>query len=249
MSPSQGGFNCRQQRFTILLLVTPSAHRGPHAISPICFVSLLTVVSMLPACTAGNSAGTFCEINLESESVPTSEDVSASEAAATADGADPAKLDRTRAVELTLADLAQLSEIVKSQAGKVVVVDVWSTSPPGAASSPHLVALSHTDADKLACISLNVDYIGLKSKPPESYKAKVEEFLQKQQADKVINLLSSSTDEAVLGEFQLESIPAILIYAADGTLEHALTDANSGDDGLSYEGDVIPKVKELLAAQ
>ncbi len=73
--------------------------------------------------------------------------------------------------------------------------------------------------------------------------------MQKQQADKVTNLLSASTDEAVLGEFQLESIPAILIYAADGTLEHALTDANSGDDGLSYEGDVIPKVEALLAAQ
>ena len=114
---------------------------------------------------------------------------------------------------------------------------------------PHLVALSHTNSDKLTCISLNVDYIGLKSKPPDSYIAKVEEFLQKQQADKVTNLLSASTDEAVLGQFQLESIPAILIYAADGTLAHALTDADSDDDGMSYEGDVIPKVNELLASR
>ena len=214
-------------------------------------VSLLTVVSMLPACAPapGNSAGSSNETS-NGASGPTGEEVLASEVSATTGEAAPTKSDRTNAVELTLADLAQLSEIVKSQAGKVVVVDVWSTScAPCMREFPHLVALSHTDADKLACISLNVDYIGLKSKPPESYKAKVEEFLQKQQADKVTNLLSASTDEAVLGEFQLESIPAILIYAADGTLEHALTDANSGDDGLSYEGDVIPKVEALLAAQ
>ncbi|MCA9160810.1 MAG: TlpA family protein disulfide reductase, partial [Planctomycetales bacterium] len=135
--------------------------------------------------------------------------------------------------------------------GKVVVVDVWSTScAPCMREFPHLVALSkNTDSDKLACISLNVDYIGLKSKPPESYLGKVQEFLQQQQADQVTNLLSAATDEAVLSEFQLVSIPAILIYSADGTLKHALTDANTGDDGLSYEGDVIPLVTALLATQ
>ncbi len=117
-------------------------------------VSLLTVVSMLPACAPapGNSAGSSNETS-NGASGPTGEEVLASEVSATTGEAAPTKSDRTNAVELTLADLAQLSEIVKSQAGKVVVVDVWSTScAPCMREFPHLVALSHTDADKLACI-------------------------------------------------------------------------------------------------
>ncbi|MEZ6081813.1 MAG: hypothetical protein R3C56_40910 [Pirellulaceae bacterium] len=47
---------------------------------------------------------------------------------ATATVGDPPQSDRSQEVELTVADLAQLSEIIKSHAGKVVVVDVWSTS-------------------------------------------------------------------------------------------------------------------------
>ncbi len=213
-------------------------------------LALLTLLPMIPACTPPqkNLVGSSTESSngasgQTSEPAPSSE-VSSAEAAAT-----PANSDRNSPVELTVADLAKLSEIVKSHAGKVVVVDVWSTScAPCMREFPHLVTLSQTDSDKLTCISLNVDYIGLKSQPPESYSSKVQKFLQQQQADQVTNLLSASTDEAVLGEFELESIPAILIYAADGTLKHALTDANSGSGGLTYEGEVVPKVKALLAA-
>lgn len=206
-------------------------------------LALLTGLSMVTACAPSQDTPTGPSDGKSAEAP--NADVSAA-----ADGDGPAKTDRIATIELIVADLAELSEIVKSHAGKVVVVDVWSTScAPCMREFPHLVTLSRTDADKLACISLNVDYIGLKSKPPESYIAKVQEFLQQQRADQITNLLSASTDEAVLGEFQLVSIPAILIYAADGTLQHALTDANTGDDGLSYEGDVIPKVTALLAAR
>ncbi|MCC7337850.1 MAG: TlpA family protein disulfide reductase [Pirellulaceae bacterium] len=207
-------------------------------------MTLLTGLSMLSACTP--SQDTSSGTSTGKTTAPPNAGVPA-----TATVGDPPQSDRSQEVELTVADLAQLSEIIKSHAGKVVVVDVWSTScAPCMREFPHLVALSkNTESDKLACISLNVDYIGLKSKPPESYLGKVQEFLQQQQADQVTNLLSAATDEAVLSEFQLVSIPAILIYSVDGNLKHALTDANTGEDGLSYEGDVIPMVTALLAAQ
>ncbi|MEO8269809.1 MAG: TlpA disulfide reductase family protein [Aureliella sp.] len=209
-------------------------------------LALLTAVSsILPACVPlqEEAAATSANTSVQTGVLVPTPDVSA-----TADSAVPTKSDRIKDVELTVANLEQLSEIVKSQAGKVVVVDIWSTScAPCMLEFPHLVALSQTASNDLACISLNVDYIGLKSRPPESLRTKVEEFLQRQQADQVTNLLSASTDQAVLGEFQLASIPAILIYSADGALQHALTDANTGDDGLSYEGDVIAKVNALLA--
>jgi hypothetical protein len=111
---------------------------------------------------------------------------------------------------------------------------------------PNLVELSHKYPEQVSCISLNVDYIGLKSKPPESYRPAVEDFLKKQKAQ-LINLLSATSDEAILSKFKLEAIPAILIYGTDGRLLHTLTDVNTGDDGLTYAGDVIPKIEQLLA--
>ncbi len=150
-------------------------------------------------------------------------------------------------VNVQVADLDKLQETVASLSGKVVVVDIWSTScAPCMAEFPHLVELSRMGNEQLACISYNVDYIGLKKKSPESYLPKVADFLQKQQAT-FTNLLSAASDESVLTHFKLESIPAILIYGPDGNLLHTLTDVNSGDDGLTYAGDVIPKVEALLA--
>lgn len=206
---------------------------------------LLGVVSALTACapppdtSAGSSGQTAAENQASGELATTSEPNTLRPQPST---------ELAEVVELTVADLAQLEETVKSHAGKVVVVDVWSTScAPCMREFPHLVGLSQNNPEHLACISLNVDYIGLKSKPPEFYSAKVREFLQQQHAQHITNLLSASADEAVLSQYKLTSIPAILIYAADGTLQHALTDANTGDDGLTYEGDVIPKVESLLA--
>ena len=152
-------------------------------------------------------------------------------------------------VEVKVADLVKLEETIKSKSGKVVVVDIWSLScAPCMREFPHLVELSQRYPDRVACVSLNVDYIGLKSKPPESYLPAAQDFLNKQQAS-LTNLLSAATDEAVLAKFKLESIPAILIYGLDGKLLHTLTDTNTGDDGLTYVGDVIPKIDALLAGQ
>lgn len=146
-------------------------------------------------------------------------------------------------VRVAVADLAALREHVQKFRGKQVVVDIWSTScAPCMHEFPNLVALSEKHAEQVACISFNVDYIGLKSKPPEDYVAKVEEFLQKQNATKITNLVSSTADEKVLADFEVESIPAILIFDTQGELAHKLTDANSGGDGLSYAGDVLPKL-------
>lgn len=152
-------------------------------------------------------------------------------------------------VQIKVADLAALEETIKSKSGKVVVVDIWSLQcAPCMREFPHLVELSKRYPERVACVSFNVDYIGLKSKPPESYLPKVQEFLSKQNA-LLTNLLSASTDEKVLAKFKLESIPAILIYGPDGKLLHTLTDTNTGDDGLTYVGDVIPKIDALLANQ
>ncbi len=149
-------------------------------------------------------------------------------------------------ISVSIVDLVGLDETVKKLAGKPIVLDIWSTScAPCMHEYPNLVALSQRFPDKLACISLNVDFLGLKSKPPESYLPAVVGFLKKQNST-LINLLSSTSDEEVLSKYNLGSMPAILIFSADGTLLHQLTDSNTGEDGLSYEGDVIPLVEKML---
>ncbi len=149
-------------------------------------------------------------------------------------------------IVVTIVDLAGLEETLKSLQGKVIVLDIWSTAcAPCMREYPNLVALSQRFPDSLACVSLNVDYIGLKSKPAESYLPPVQEFLQKQKS-MLTNLLSSSSDEDVLSKYDLGSMPAILVFSKDGALLHKLTDSNTGDDGLTYEGDVIPLVNELM---
>jgi thiol-disulfide isomerase/thioredoxin len=150
-------------------------------------------------------------------------------------------------VVVTLADYEQQQAIIKKQAGKVVVMDIWSTScVPCMREFPNLVALSAKYPEQLACISLNVDYIGLKSKPPESFLPKVSAFLEKQQAA-ITNLISTARDEEILTKVGVSAIPAILVYDQQGVLHKTLTDGNAGVDGLTYEGDVIPVVEQLIS--
>lgn len=152
----------------------------------------------------------------------------------------------TTEITVALASYDDLLSTVAEFKGKVVVVDIWSTSCiPCMREFPHLVELAKTHADNVRCISMNVDYIGLKKKPAEKYVPKVEEFLRKQSAT-ITNFLSSDPDEIILDQFEVGAIPAILIFDTNGDLVVRLTDSNSGEDGLTYEGDVIPAVEELL---
>ena len=151
------------------------------------------------------------------------------------------------AVDLQVSDLEGLKAAISDRAGKIVVVDIWSTAClPCMQEFHNLVEIAELHRDQVACISLNVDYLGLPKKAVESYVPKVTEFLNKQNASSVKNLLSSVADSDVFEHFSIESIPAVLIYDAKGELKHQFTDANSGDDGMNYEGDVLPMLRELL---
>lgn len=148
--------------------------------------------------------------------------------------------------KLKLADYEQLQDVIKKRRGKVIVLDVWSTSCiPCMREFPNLVKLSDAYADDVACLSLNVDYIGLKKKPAETYKPRVAKFLAAQKT-KFQNLLSSEADETIREKLEITSIPAILIYDRSGKLVHRLGEHNATNDSLSYEADVIPKVTMLV---
>ncbi|MCR9292257.1 MAG: TlpA family protein disulfide reductase [bacterium] len=157
------------------------------------------------------------------------------------------QISEASSIQLIQADYELLQQQIAKRVGKIVVVDVWSTSClPCMREFPNLVALQQKYGDRIACISVNVDYIGLKKKPVESYESRVLDFLTEQNAQ-LTNLISSETDEELRGKLDISSIPAILIYDATGSLAYQLGEGNSGEDGLTYQGDVVPKVEALLA--
>lgn len=134
--------------------------------------------------------------------------------------------------------------------GKPTIVDVWSLScEPCMREFPGLVELHDTYGDAIACISVNTDYDGRKAHPPESYLSRVNSFLEAMVA-KNTNFIASTPNEDLYSTIQIPSIPAVLIYDADGNEIKRFVDVGE-TAGFTYAEDVIPFVRdtfELVAA-
>jgi thiol-disulfide isomerase/thioredoxin len=177
--------------------------------------------------------------------------------------ADPAV---TSSVSVQIANWEEVQQVVARHTGRLVVVDVWSTTcEPCVREFPHLVMLAERYRDKVVCVSVSCDYAGIKSKPIEYYRPRVEQFLTKQQATTTTNFLLSVPADALLESLDLDSIPAVYVYGSDGKLlqrfdnryrsPHAQAAAPAGGnsteeatepEAFTYQRDVIPFVEMLL---
>lgn len=138
-------------------------------------------------------------------------------------------------------------KLIASKKGKIVVLDVWSTScAPCLEEFPNLVALHKRKNPDLVCMSLNLDHIGLKKRPPESYQERVLKFLTKQDAT-FDNILCSDKDADIYEQLDIPSIPAVFVYGRDGKLAKAFenSQAKTEADNFTYK-DVTAYVEELL---
>ena len=116
-----------------------------------------------------------------------------------------------------LVDLAGLEAEIASHAGKVVIVDCWSTScPPCVKEFPHLIELQKSHGDRVVCISISFDYEGIDA--AEDLLPPVQKFLDKVGAGGIVNLLCTEESDAVYRKLDLVSVPAVYVYGADGTL-------------------------------
>ncbi len=121
-------------------------------------------------------------------------------------------------VSLKIMNWEETLEIVKKHKGKIVVMDVWSTScDPCMKEFPNLVKLSKTQSKDVACLSVSTDYTGSKNKPPEFYRERVLKFLQEQEAAFDNVLLNVPSDE-LFEKIHLASIPAVYVFGRDGKL-------------------------------
>lgn len=152
------------------------------------------------------------------------------------------------AVALDIKNWDETLALVAKHKGKVVVLDLWSTScEPCMVEFPHLVELHKQHGDKLVCMSASCDYAGIKSKPPETYHARVLEFLTKQEAT-FANVLLNVESDVLFEKIELASIPAVYVFGTDGKVAKRFDNDNAkpGED-FTYVKDIVPFVDGLLA--
>ena len=158
----------------------------------------------------------------------------------------------TTAKPLELRDMnwEQVQAFLAEHKGKVVVVDVWSTScEPCLQEFPHLVAMQQRHGDDVVCVSFDCDYIGAKNKSVDYYRERVLKALTEMKAETIINLMSNVAADELFQQMDLDSIPAVYVFDRDGKLAKRFdnrTPAGGGVEGISYETQIDPLVAELV---
>ena len=163
------------------------------------------------------------------------------EESANGPGADPAQEQVAAApVKLDIAPWADVEKYVAVQKGKIVVLDLWSTScEPCVRELPGLVRLHKEHPGDVVCVTCSLDYYGAQDEPPESYHEQALKVLTEKGAT-FQNFLSSDKDEAVYEKVGTNPVPIILVYDREGKL------AKLFENEFTYEKDVAPLVKELV---
>jgi thiol-disulfide isomerase/thioredoxin len=163
-----------------------------------------------------------------------------------APGARPA----VTAVPIDLVDHAGLLERVAAHRGKVVVLDCWSTScPPCIKEFPGLVALAAAHPDDVVCLSLAFDYEGIGT--PAEVLPPVQKFLATMDDGHLANLhhlLGREDADAMYRKLELDSVPAVFVWRADGTLARRFDDDDAArrlGRAFTYD-DVAETVREAL---
>ena len=158
----------------------------------------------------------------------------------------------SKPLELREMNWEQVQAFVAEHKGKVVVVDVWSTScEPCLQEFPHLVTMQQRHADDVVCVSFDCDFIGAKNKPVDYYRERVLKSLTELKAETIINLMSNVAADELFQQMDLDSIPAVYVFDREGKLSKRFdnrTPAGGGVEGISYEKQIDPLVAELLKA-
>ena len=131
-----------------------------------------------------------------------------------------------------------------AESGKITVVDFWSLAcEPCLKEFPGLVRLHNEYGESVRCIGVDVDYDGRKSKPPETYEERVVAFLTSTEAEFQNYICSTPSDQVYLAA-ELPSIPAVMIYDAEGKIIEVFADAGE-TVGFTYDKDIIPLIARL----
>jgi thiol-disulfide isomerase/thioredoxin len=151
-------------------------------------------------------------------------------------------------VALREASWQDVENLVAQHRGKVVIVDIWTTTCAGCVKKfPEFVALGRKfGSQRVACISVNCDYDGVTSKPPKFYRAGVLKVLKKHNAT-FDNVMLNVSFLKFLESMKLESTPAVLVYAADGKLAKRFDNDKAFKEADEFSTDDVSRfVQKLL---
>ena len=139
----------------------------------------------------------------------------------------------------------QIESLARSS-GRVTVVDLWSLAcEPCLKEFPGLVRLHQTQGSKVQCMAVDLDFDGRESRPPEHYEQQVLDFLQSVGAEGFPMYISTTPSDDVFAANKLASIPAVMVFDADGEIAKVFVDAGESA-GFTYEKDIVPLVTRLV---
>jgi thiol-disulfide isomerase/thioredoxin len=123
------------------------------------------------------------------------------------------------AVTLQTLSWTDAQPLIVANPGKVVLVDVWTTTCPTCIEHfPDFVKLHDAlRARGLVCISVNCDHDGIPDKPPSHYAPRVVDFLKQHDAC-LTNILLTDSLIDFLDAAGIEATPTYRLYGRDGQL-------------------------------
>jgi thiol-disulfide isomerase/thioredoxin len=162
-----------------------------------------------------------------------------------------ANLESSAAVKLDIGSWDDAQKYVEAQQGKVVVLDLWSSScEPCVKELPGLVKLHQEHAGDVVCLTVNLDYIGIADEPPETHRATATKILSEKGAT-FQNYLCNTADTDVYAKLEVAAVPVVYVYGRDGKLAKRFDNEKDeyGKEGFTYQDHIAPLVKELIAAK
>ena len=158
--------------------------------------------------------------------------------------------DAAESVTIEIASLDEVQKFVAEQKGKVVVLDLWSSScTPCIRELPGLAKLRQEFPADAVTVSLNLDYYG--SEPPEKLREPAAKILADNGAA-AKNFLSSTKDEEVYAKLGATPVPIVIVYDRTGKMAKLFVNNKKdefGEEGFTYKDHIAPLVKELVAAK
>jgi thiol-disulfide isomerase/thioredoxin len=153
-------------------------------------------------------------------------------------------------VSLQSLDWAGVEKLIARQRGKVVLVNIWTTTCSTCTQEfPRLVALQERFGKQgLVCLAVNCDYDGIQTKPPEFYRPLVLKFLgQHPPPTGFDNVLLSVPFIEILEKLNLSSTPAVIVYGRNGELVKRFDNdqATRSEEEFTHQ-DVALLVEKLL---
>jgi thiol-disulfide isomerase/thioredoxin len=150
-------------------------------------------------------------------------------------------------LKIEILDWEQTQAIVTANPGKVIVMDLWATyCPPCLKELPGLVALQEKHPEVI-CVSVCLDFDGDPKIPPSQIEPEIREVLLGKKAQRVRNVLLSTSSEDLFKKIEHQSMPVIYVFDQAGQRVATFPDLKNPEES-TYAKDVTPVVEKLLAA-